>query len=932
VARTLVPLNSDRSFTSGGSALRGRESERAVLERLLDEARDGHSGAIVLRGEAGIGKTALLEYVVEAASDFRVVRSGGVEAELELAFAGVHQLCAPLLEGLDRLPAPQQHALRAAFGLAADGAPEKFFVGLAVLGLLSVAAHDRPLLCLVDDAHWLDDVSAESLAFVARRLHAESVVLLFATRTETDDQLAGIPTMLVPPLPDTDARDLLASVIRGPLDERIRERVLAEAEGNPLALIELPRGSSPASLAGGLAVPPGSPLAARIEASFAERLSRLPEETQRLLWLAAAEPLGDPSLLWHAASVLGIPATAAGPAEADNLLEIGIRVRFRHPLVRSAAYRAAPPVGRREMHRALSECIDAGVDPDRRSWHRAEALTEPDEDVAGELERAADRAQARAGAAAAAAFMERSARVTPDPSRRASRALSAAEMELDAGSPDAAVALLSLTETPALDRRDLARRERLRAMVAFVQRRAQDAPRLMVEAAKRLESVDPALALKTYLDALQAVLTIAEAGQRDTMSEITAALATIERTAPPTPTEMLVLAQAQLILGGKRTDMADAVQKALAEFDEGRAFAPAEEIRGVLFGFIHALSLMDDEGCTSLGARGVKIGRDAGALTALPIALEFQATIRIFTGDFEAAQRDIEEAGELAVATGSIMDSDSLALLAAWKEPRRVGTKTIESIIAKARSRGEASPFPEFAAALMHNACGRYDRAIDAALQSIEQHVRGGSSLVQPELIEAAVRVGRQDLAERALQRLIELLEPASGNWAAGVEARSRALLADSASDAEALYQLAIRRLEKTRIRTDLARTRLLYGEWLRRERRRTDARQQLQAAHESFRAMGARSFAERASRELLAAGGRAAVARGTSRTQLTAQEAQIARLAREGLSNSAIGSQLFISPRTVEYHLHKVFSKLEIASRGELVNALPDELQRVQA
>jgi DNA-binding CsgD family transcriptional regulator len=912
--------------------LRGREDECSVLDGLLERAKAGASAAIVIRGEAGIGKTALLEHAVEAASGFRVVRSGGVEAELELAYAGVHQLCTPLLAGLDRLPEPQQDALRAAFGLAGGSPPDRFFVGLAVLGLLSDAAHERPLLCLIDDAHWLDRPSAQSLVFVARRLQAESVVLLFATRSGDDDELAGLPAIVVPPLSDADARALLTSIVRSPLDERIQERVLAEAEGNPLALLELPRGSDPAALAGGLAVPPGSPLAARIEESFTQRLSRLPEETQRLLWLAAAEPLGDPSLLWQAASLLGIPPAAAAPAEADDLLEIGIRVRFRHPLVRSAAYRAAPPGSRREIHGALAECVDAAVDPDRRAWHRAEALTEPQEDVAAELERAAHRAQARAGAAAAAAFMERSARLTPDTSRRATRALLAAEMELEAGSPDAAIGLLSLTEPHALDERDLARRESLRAAIAFVQRRAHDAPTLMAEAAKRAEPVDPALAVEICLSALQAAMQNADAKQRETVAEITGILSSIKRVAPPTPTETLVLAQAQLILGGKRTEVAIAVQQALAAFDEGGDFTPAEEIRGLVFGFLHSFTLMDSEGSRSLAARAVKVGRDAGTLTALPITLELQAAVRVFTGDFQAARRDIEEAGELAAATGSVLDLESLSLLAAWQEPFAVARKTIESVTAKADARGEVSPYSEYAASLMHNACALYDGAVAAALESIEHHSSGGSPFVQPELIEGAIRVGRQDLAGRALERLIELLEPASSSWARGVEARSRALLAESAGDAEELYQLAIWRLEQTPIRTDLARAQLLYGEWLRRERRRTDAREQLQAAHDAFRAMGAPSFAERASRELLAAGGRAAIARGMSRTRLTAQEAQIAQLARDGLSNSSIGAQLFISPRTVEYHLHKVFSKLDISSRGELVSALPNWLQPAQA
>jgi DNA-binding CsgD family transcriptional regulator len=907
--------------------LRGRENEGSVLDELLSRVRAGESGALVLRGQPGIGKTALLDHAAAAASGFRVLRAGGVEAELELAYAGLHQLCTPLLAAIDRLPAPQQDAVRTAFGLAAGAPPDKFFVGLAVLGLLSESTREQPLLCLVDDAQWLDDASAQSIAFVARRLHAESVALVFATRREDDDEFAGLPSMFVPPLSDADARDLLDSIIPARLDERIRERVLAEAEGNPLALIELPRGSSPAALAGGMAIPGGSPLAARIEASFARRLAQLPADTQRLLWVAAADPVGDPALLWRAASLLEIPGDAAAAAEADGLIDVGIRVRFRHPLVRAAAYRAAPPDVRRAIHYALSECIDVEVDPDRRVWHRSEALTEPDEEVAAELERAAARAHARAGAAAAAAFLERSTRLTPDPSRRASRALAAAEMNLTAGDPEAAVRLLNLTGTERLDELHLARLDCLRATLAFVQRHAAESPQLMLAAATRLAPVDSDLALETYLKALEAALTI---GQRDKIEEIAAALASHERAGPPTPTEMLMLAHAQFVIG-RHAAGKTLVQQALATFGEPGRFARADEIRGLIFAWLYALSIWDDEMCESLAARAVKTARDVGALTDLPTALEFRATMRIFAGDFQSAHGDIQEGRDLARATGSVVPVDALALLAAWQDEPRVAVTAIEAVIAEGHARGEKLPFNHFATAVLHNGGARYDLAIAAALRSNEDHLKGGSALVQPELIEAAVRSGRRDLAESAYDRLTRLMELASSEWAAGVDAGARALLAESTADAEASYQLAINRLEQTGIRTDLARARLRYGEWLRRERRRSDAREQLELAHESFRVIGAASFAERAARELLAAGGRAPAAKAQSRTRLTAQESQVARMAREGLTNSAIGAQLFISPRTVEYHLHKVFSKLGITARGELVSSLPKELQHAE-
>ena len=882
----------------------------------------------MLRGEAGIGKTALLSHAIDAASGFEVVRASGIESELDLAFAGLHQLCVPLLTGLKRLPAPQQEALETAFGLSSGSPPDRLFVGLAVLGLLSDMAGKRPLLCVVDDAQWLDDVSAQALAFVARRLQAESVVLLLATRATSTNELAGVSSIVLGGLSDADARELLATVVPGRVDERVLERIVAEAQGNPLALLELPRGSTPAELAGGFALPDGSPVAGRIEESFRQRLRKLPSDTQRLLALAAAESVGDPALLWRAASLLGLPAEAAAPAESDGLLELGLRVRFRHPLVRSAAYRGVTADVRRELHRALAEAMDAGEDPDRRAWHRAQSSAVPDESIAAELEHSASRAQGRGGLAAGAAFLERSAGLTPDPVRRAERALRAAEAQHAAGAPESALALLALAEAEALDDLQLARGERLRAEIAFTQRRGSDAPRLLLRAARRLEPLDSLLALETYRDALSAALF---AGQRGGVVEAAEALRAAPRSSPPGPPELLMVGQAVVIAEGQAAGMPVLIE-ALSAFRRGD-MSEEDEAEGLPFACLVAISLWDDESWYALSSRAVQLARRSGALSALPVGLDMKAAFHACSGEFSIAEELVSEVEALADAMGSATFSDASLLLTPWNCSPTEAEARIATTVEDGARRGEETTVSlgNHAAAILHNGLGRYDRALAAALESNEHHAKGGSGLAQPELIEAAVRCGEPQLAAAALERLSERTSVANTAWASGIEARARALLHDG-PDAERLYVEAIETLGRTRMRTDLARARLLYGEWLRRGRRRVEAREQLRAAYDEFTAMGAVAFTERAARELLAGGERARRRTPDTRGELTAQEAQIARLARDGLSNSEIGARLFISPRTVEYHLHKVFNKLAIGSRGELDRALPaDQPQQVQ-
>src|SRR3954468_8169774 len=487
--------------------LLGRRYECEALDRLLAAVRAGESRALVIRGEAGVGKTALLEYARESASGCRLVWASGVESEMELAFAGLHQLCAPILDGLERLPRPQCDTLATAFGLREGAPPDRFLVGLAVLSLLAEGAAERPLVCFVDDAQWLDRASAQAPTFAARRVGAEAVALVFAVRAEREvPELAGLPEMTVEGLRHNDARALLKSVMAGPLDERIRDRIVAEAGGNPLALLELPRTATHADLAGGFALPAAVPVANLIEDSFQRRLADLPDETQQLMRVAAAEPLGEPLLVWRAAELLGLRADAAGPAATAGLLEFGARVRFRHPLVRSVVYTSSSPEARRSAHRALAEIVDPDLDPDRRAWHRAHASAGADEDVAAELERSAGRAQARGGLAAAAAFLEHATDLTPEPRPRARRALAAARGKYLAGAPEEALRLVGLARAGPLDQLDRAQADLLQGEVTFSMGRGDDAPPLLLDAARQLEPLDVPLARETYLEAFGAAM------------------------------------------------------------------------------------------------------------------------------------------------------------------------------------------------------------------------------------------------------------------------------------------------------------------------------------------------------------------------------------------------------------------------------------------
>ena len=912
--------------------LRGRRDELAVLDGLLEDSRAGGSGVLVLRGEAGIGKTALLEHAIESASDLTLLRAVGVESEMELAFAALHQLCAPVDDFVDRLPAPQRDALEVTFGMSAGAAPDRFLVALATLSLFSEAAQERPLLCVIDDAQWLDRASAQVLAFVARRLLAEPVVLLFAAR-ETTDAFAGLPELLVEGLDDAEARKLLASVIPGRLDDRIADQLVTEARGNPLALLELPRGLSPAQLAGGFGLPGALSLQGRIEQSFLERLEALPENAQRLVLVAAAEPLGDPALLWHAAERLGITGTAREPAESAGLIEVDGRVRFRHPLVRSAVYRAASAEQLRRVHRALAEATDVETDPDRRAWHVAKATAGPDEDVASELERAAGRAQARGGLAAAAAFLERAAALTPEPVRRAQRALAAAQTKYQAGALDEALALLGTAETGAVGDLQRARVRLLRAQIAFAAQRGGDAPRLLLEAARELEAVDPDRARITYLEALEAALFAGRLARGADVVEVSkAALASPAPRRPPRATDLLLRGMATLPIDGHAA-AAPILKAALRAFREEAALLP-EEWRWRSLACRAADVVWDEESWRLLATREVQRARDAGALTTTPLLLSALSFIQVLCGELSAAESLLDEIRATTAATGIPAHRYVDIWVAALRGREPELSALVEDLATDAKARGEgfALPFAGQASAVLYNGLGRYEEAFSAVREVVD--VAPHSALSMPsagdELVEAAARAGERRIAERALERLTLTARPSGSDWARGVEARSRALLSDGDA-AERLYQEAIERLRRTRVRLQLARAHLLYGEWLRRERRRLDARAQLRTALELFTSMGTEAFAARAERELLATGERVRKRQVETREQLTTQEIQVARLARDGLSNREIGARLIISPHTVAYHLRKVFSKLDITSRNQLGRVLAQSSSAVQ-
>jgi DNA-binding CsgD family transcriptional regulator len=898
------------------AGLTDRLSERHALDLLVDAVRADESRVLVIRGEPGVGKTVLLDYLAGRASDAacRVTRATGVQSEMELAFAGLHQLCVPMLSDMERLPGPQRDALRTAFGLEAGPPPDRFLVGLAVLSLLSEVAGKRPLIGVIDDVQWLDRASAQALGFVARRLAADPVGLVFAAR-DPGDELAGLPGLNVDGLPDRDARALLDGALAGPLDTRVRDLIIAETRGNPLALLELPRGLTSAELAGGFGLPGTAPLTDRIEDSFTRQLDALPADALQLVQLAAADPSGDRSLVWRAAGRLGISAqAAAGPAVEAGLVEFGAQLQFRHPLARSAAYRSAALSDRQRIHAALAEVTDPVADPDRRAWHLAQAAAGPDEEVAAELERCAGRAQARGGLAAAAAFLERSVALTVDATRHAERTLAAAQASLQAGEFDKSLELLATAAAGPLDEFQRARVDLLRGHVSFASGLGSAAPALLLNAARRLEPFNTELARETYLTAWGAAGITAHLDGGTVLLTISRAVRNLPAPGDsPTPLDLLLDGLALLTTEGHAaaTPTLRRAAKAMADISVQDVLRWGWAAAGA------SNAVWDIEGSRAISARQVQLLRDAGVLAQLPIHLSALAITTAWIGDLAGAAALIAESDHVAAATGSQLAPYALLRLLALQGRDTQARTAIASAIEHGYTHAQ------WAAAVLYNGLARYEEAAAAAQQAASNTFDPWLSMwALPELVEAAARSENAGLAHDALERLAGTTRHCGTDWALGIEARCRALLSDGVV-ADELYREAVDRLSRTQLRPELARAHLLYGEWLRRHRRRTDAREQLRTAYDLFGVIGMEAFAERARRELLATGETVRRRDSESATTLTAQEAQIARLARDGRTNSEIGAQLFLSSRTVEWHLGKIYTKLGIGARRELRAAL---------
>jgi DNA-binding CsgD family transcriptional regulator len=912
--------------------LLGRREECAALDKVVADVLAGTSRVLVLRGEAGVGKSALLGYLsgriageAGTGGEWRVASAVGVESEMELAYSGLHQLCAPLLDHLDELPVPQRDALATVFGLSAGPAPDRFLVGLAALTLVAQAAEKQPLACIVEDAQWLDGASAQLLGFVGRRLLAERVALVCAARTGSGDGvLAGLPALEIRGLSDGDARSLLLGHVHGPIDAAVTGQIIAESHGNPLALLELPR-TWRAGLAGGFGLPASQPVAGKVERSYVQRLRLLPADTQLLVLTAAAEPLGELVLLSRAADALGIDMAAAGPAVDAGLVQARIRVEFAHPLVRSAAYRAADAADRRRVHRALADATDGRTDPDRRAWHRARAASGPDEEVAAELERSAGRAQARAGLAAAAAFLTLATELTPLPEARIRRALAAAFASVQAGAFEGTRTLLTVARDGPADELQRAQIDLVSAQLAFASSRGNEATLLMLAAAQRLLPLNLQLARQMYLDAFSAAQFAARLNEGVGTAEVARAV----RAAPRPPDDELMPGDLLLDAFVALTeDYAAAVpvgRNALARLRRDPDSA-RENLRWLWQGCVLALELWDDESAYDLSSHHLQMARRAGALSELPLAFGSRTPVLVFCGELAAAASLVEENRQVQEAAGIAEAPYGALILTAWRGQAREGRDLIDVTIGEATARGEGVGVAicQYSHAVLCNGLGLYDEALAAARGACADPTEMvAHNWGMTELIESAVRAGRTGLAAEALQRLAGKAQACRTDWALGIEARSRALLSDG-DIAEHHFQQAVEHLSRARVRGELARAHLLYGEWLRRENRRADARSELTLAYEMFTAMGMEGFAERTRRELLATGATVRQRAADAADQLTDQEAHIARLARDGLSNPEIGAQLFISSRTVEWHLRKVFAKLGVTSRGQLRQAMP--------
>ncbi|MEV6276731.1 LuxR family transcriptional regulator [Nocardia sp. NPDC051832] len=898
----------------------GRAEPVRCLAELVGSARDGWGGALVLRGAPGIGKSALLAHTERVATGFRVLHAAGSEFERELPFAVLHQLCRPMLGRLDGLSPAHRRALEGAFGLT-DAAPDQFAIGVGVLELLVAATRDQPLLCVVDDAHWLDHASALALSFLSRRIGSESIAIVIAARKpEGASALDPLPGIDLAGLTDAEARALFAATVRTPLDGRVRERILAEARGNPLALLELPRS---AGLAGGFARPDEYPVTAAIEDSFRSRLATLPAPNRLLLTLASADPTGDAGLLWQAVThAEADPPGAVSHSEAElrnavdsaGLAEFGARVRFCHPLARSVVYRAAEPAQRRAAHRWLAAATDAAADPDRRAWHLALSCAGPDDEIAAELERSAARAEVRGGVPASAAFLARAAALTRDPALRVERSLTAVRAQLTAGATEAAADLLTTVADGALDELHSARVDQLRGQLAFVRQTDGDGPAFMLRAARRLIEVDASRSRDSFLEALEMALNV---GRSSGVMDLVVAAA---RFAPPAPVPARsadVLLDAMLLLAADdHRGAAAALRPILA--DSGNELWTRRPALGVIL----AGELWDLDAHGRITEGLMRAGRESGSPLLLRLGLAQVAVTGVHSGDFAAAAAAIAEEEAIADAFGAEPQFYPRLHLAALAGQQATVAELAEQSLSAAKARGEEDLIANvhWAQAISAVATGNYAAALTAARRVLEHRALFLTAVTLPEVVEAAVRTGERDLAGAAAAELTERAEAAGTPWSLGVAAAARALVSDNEND----YRESLDHLAQCTIRPSRARAHLLYGEWLRRQGRRRESRDQLRIAHESCTAIGMAGFAKRAADELRATGEQARSRTQPSYEQLTMQELHIARLVATGATSKEVAAQLFLSPRTVDAHLRNIFRKLGVTSRRQL-RTLPD-------
>ncbi|WP_217575022.1 AAA family ATPase [Streptomyces sp. GbtcB7] len=902
-------------------SLIGRSPELLLINSVLAAVQTGESRALVLRGVPGVGKTALLGYAAQTAADMRIARATGVESEMTLAYAGVHQLVAPYLEQLGSLPDPQRDALEAVLGLGASRSTGRLLVGLAVFTLLSNTASATPLLCVVDDAQWLDRESAEVLAFVARRGQADAIGLLFAVREPTDRPLPfdGLAEHVVNGLDPDAARELLESAAAGTTEKRVQERLIADTGGNPLALLELAAHLAPDQLTGRATLPEALPIGERLEQAFLKRVRTLPSGTQTFLLLAAADPTGDPGLVLRAAASLGIGPETAAPAEALGLVSLTDGLSFRHPLLRSAVYGAARSEQRRQARYALAEATDPAADPDRRAWHRAAAVTGPDNAVADELEASADRARRRGGLSTASAYLNRAARLTSDPHRRAARYLAAAEAQITAGGVDAGAQLLEQAEDrTCVDGHNRAQALLLRGVVEMARGEAARAAPVLAESARVFEPLDVPRAAWAQLLSFQAVMYTGRYGPQGDLMAAARRARSSARSPRPTATELFLDAFATGFIDGPDAAV-PVLRRAI------HALGPEEAGPVMEMATYAAVQLWEDDTLDVVSRRHLHITRMLGGLTMLPLALNAVAVSEIVGGRIALAEALHEELHDIRRIIddpgiiGEVAPGEPMVAALRGDEER---TRSLAGAIARHAATHRLGPLADVAAhglGVLELGLGHYP----AAMEHLRFAMDGPPSFVAtsalPDLVESAMRSDERETAAKAAD-LLSLTTLSSGTpYALGIEARSRALFATGA-EAEQLHRTAIDHLRRTRAAVHLARAHHLYGEWLRRARQRREAREQLRTAHELFVSMGAAAFAERARAELEATGAHARRrSSDVDLNTLTPQEAHIARLAAEGAPNAEIAAQLYVSRRTVESHLTKIYAKLGVHSRTQL-------------